>query len=97
LMSRPGNGQVQLDLFYDYQFNLKLYPEFHEYFRKSQVPLLAFWGKNDVIFIPAGAEAFKRDLPNAEVHLLDTGHFAVETNTVEIADLMLKFLEKNRI
>lgn len=97
LMSRPGNDQIQLDLFYDYQFNLKLYPDFHQYFRKSQVPLLAVWGKNDVIFVPAGAEAFKRDLPNAEVHLLDTGHFAVETNTADIANFMLKFLEKNSI
>jgi pimeloyl-ACP methyl ester carboxylesterase len=76
---------------------VKLYPEFQEYSRESQVPVLAAWGKNDAAFIPAGAEAFKRDLPNAEVHLLDAGHFAVETNTVEIADLILKFLSKQGI
>jgi pimeloyl-ACP methyl ester carboxylesterase len=97
LMSRSGNAEIQLDLFYDYQSNVALYPQFHEYFRKSQVPLIAFWGKHDQIFVPPGAEAFKRDLPNAEVHLLDAGHFAVETNTEEIAGLMLDFLAKNEI
>jgi len=97
LLSRPGNQEIQLDIFYDYRNNVKLYPEFQEYFRKSQVPVLAAWGKNDTIFIPEGAEAFKRDLPNAEVHLLDAGHFAVETNTVEIGDLILKFLSSNGI
>ncbi|KAG4434503.1 hypothetical protein IFR05_010008 [Cadophora sp. M221] len=97
LMERPGNHQIQLDLFYDYRTNLPLYPLFQEYFRKSQVPLIAFWGKNDEIFVPAGAEAFKRDLPNAEIHLLDTGHFASETMTEEIAKLMLDFLAKNGI
>lgn len=97
LLSRPGNQEIQLDLFYDYQNNVKLYPKFQEYFRKSQVPVLAAWGRNDTIFIPAGAEAFKKDLKNVEVHLLDAGHFAVETNTVEIADLILTFLSKNGI
>jgi len=97
LLARPGNQDIQLDLFYDYRNNVTLYPEFQEYFRKSQVPVLAAWGKNDTIFIAAGADAFKKDLPNAEIHLLDAGHFAVETNTVEIANLILEFLKKNGI
>ncbi|KAF8862256.1 putative hydrolase, partial [Acephala macrosclerotiorum] len=97
LMQRPGNFDIQLDLFYDYQNNVRIYPQFHEYFRKSQVPILVAWGKHDPFFIPPGAEAFKRDVKGAEVHLLDAGHFAVETNTEEIAGLMLKFLEKNGI
>ncbi|KAF7154874.1 hypothetical protein CNMCM5623_003132 [Aspergillus felis] len=94
---RPGNADIQLDLFWDYQNNIKLYPQFQLYFRESQVPLLAVWGKNDQIFIPPGAEAFKRDLPNAEVHFLDAGHFAVETETAEIGALILKFLAQNGI
>lgn len=97
LMDRPGNKDIQLDLFKDYESNVKLYPEFQKYFRESQVPLLAVWGKNDEIFPPAGAEAFKKDLPKAEIHLLDAGHFAVETETEEIARLMLAFLERNGI
>jgi len=97
LMQRPGNAGIQLDLFFDYQNNIKLYPEFHEYFRKSQVPLLAVWGKKDPFFIPPGAEAFKKDLPKAEVQLLDAGHFAVESDTEEIARLILEFLSKNGI
>ncbi|KAJ7230316.1 Alpha/Beta hydrolase protein [Mycena pura] len=94
LLQRPGNFDIQLDLFYDYQNNVALYPQFQEYFRKSQVPLLAVWGKHDAFFIPPGAEAFKRDLPKAEVIFLDAGHFAGETETSEIAELMLKFLKK---
>ena len=97
LLSRPGIKDIQLDLFRDYKTNVDLYPRFQEYFRKTQVPLLAVWGKNDGIFLPAGAEAFKRDLENAEVHLLDAGHFAVETNTEEIGTLMLAFLSKHGI
>ncbi|GIJ91894.1 hypothetical protein Asppvi_010869 [Aspergillus pseudoviridinutans] len=97
LLQRPGNADIQLDLFWDYQNNIKLYPQFQQYFRESQVPLLAVWGKNDQIFIPPGAEAFKRDLPNAEVHFLDAGHFAVETETAEIGALILKFLAKNGV
>ena len=96
LLERPGNQDVQLSLFYDYQNNVTLYPQFQEYFRKSKVPVLALWGKNDPIFIPAGAEAFKRDT-KAEIRLLDAGHFAVETNTEEISDLILEFLGKNGI
>jgi pimeloyl-ACP methyl ester carboxylesterase len=93
LMERPGNKEIQLDLFLDYRSNLKLYPKFQEYFRSAKPPLLAIWGKNDPFFIPAGAEAFRKDLPNAQVQLLDTGHFAIETHVVEIAAAMKEFLE----
>ncbi len=95
LMERPGNKEIQLDLFLDYASNVKLYPKFQEYFRKSKPPLLAIWGKNDPFFIPAGAEAFRKDLPNAQVEFLDTGHFATETHVVEIADAMREFLDAN--
>jgi pimeloyl-ACP methyl ester carboxylesterase len=93
LLERPGNKEIQLDLLLDYASNLRLYPKFQEYFRKAQPPLLAIWGKNDPFFIPAGADAFRKDLPNASVQLLDTGHFATETHVVEIAAAMRKFLE----
>jgi pimeloyl-ACP methyl ester carboxylesterase len=92
LLERTGNKEIQLDLFLDYASNIKLYPKFHEYFRKSQPPLLAIWGKNDPFFIPAGAEAFRKDLPSAKVQFLDTGHFAIETHVVEIAAAMKEFL-----
>jgi len=95
LLERPGNNDIQLDLFLDYASNVKLYPSFQEYFRKSKPPLLAIWGKNDPFFIPAGAEAFRKDLPNAEVRFLDTGHFAIETHVVEIAAAMKDFLAAN--
>lgn len=97
LLDRPGNKEIQLDIFYDYRNNVELYPQWQEYLRKTQVPLLAVWGKNDPIFIAPGAEAFKRDLPNAEVKLLDAGHFTAESNTVEIGSLMVEFLQKNGI
>jgi pimeloyl-ACP methyl ester carboxylesterase len=97
LMERPGNKEIQLDLFLDYASNVKLYPKFQEYFRRSRPPLLAIWGKNDPFFIPAGAEAFRKDLPNAQVQFLDTGHFATETHVVEIAAAMREFLEENGI
>ena len=93
LLERKGNKEIQLDLFLDYASNVKLYPRFQEYFRKSQPPLLAIWGKNDPFFIPAGAEAYKKDLPHAKVKFLDTGHFATETHVVEIAAAMKEFLE----
>jgi len=93
LMARPGNTDIQLDLFLDYANNVKLYPAFQEYFRKSQPPLLAIWGKHDPYFVPAGAEAFRRDNPNAVVQLLDTGHFALETHVEEIAFAMREFLK----
>jgi len=97
LLERPGNKEIQLDLFLDYASNVKLYPKFQEYFRKSKPPLLAIWGKNDPFFIPEGAEAFRRDLPHAEVQFLDTGHFATETHFVEIASAMKDFLATNGI
>jgi pimeloyl-ACP methyl ester carboxylesterase len=93
LLERPGNKDIQLDLFLDYASNVKLYPKFQEYFRKSKPPLLAIWGKNDPFFIPPGAEAYRKDLPNAKVQFLDTGHFATETHFVEIAAAMREFLE----
>lgn len=92
LFSLPGRQEAQLDLFMDYQNNIPAYEKFHEYFRASQVPLLAIWGKNDVFFIPPGAEAYKRDLPQAVVKLIDAGHFAVESHTRVIADEILAFL-----
>src|SRR6202046_3082831 len=95
LLERPGNQDIQLDLFLDYASNVKLYPAFQDYFRKAQPPLLAIWGKNDPFFIPAGAEAFRKDLPNARVEFLDTGHFAIETHFVEIAAAMKEFLAAN--
>jgi pimeloyl-ACP methyl ester carboxylesterase len=97
LLERPGNKEIQLDLFLDYASNIKLYPKFQEYFRKSKPPLLAIWGKNDPFFIPAGAEAFRKDTPSAKVQFLDTGHFATETHVVEIASAMTDFLETNGI
>src|SRR5579863_4216013 len=97
LMERPGNKEIQLDLFLDYASNVKLYPKFQEYFRNSKPPLLAIWGKNDPFFIPAGAEAFRKDLPGAKVQFLDTGHFAIETHVVEIASAMKEFLQANGI
>jgi len=97
LLERPGNREIQLDLFLDYASNVRLYPKFQEYFRKSKPPLLAIWGKNDPFFIPAGAEAFRTDLPNAKVRFLDTGHFAIETHVIEIASAMKEFLSANGI
>jgi len=85
LLQRPGNIDVQLDLFLDYASNVALYPKFQEYFRTARPPLLAIWGKNDPFFIPPGAAAYKRDIPNAVVQMLDTGHFALETHAGEIA------------
>ncbi|MEX3956152.1 alpha/beta fold hydrolase [Trinickia sp. EG282A] len=91
-LSRPGAHEVQLDLFRDYQNNVGLYPAFQEYFRAHQPRFLAVWGKNDPFFLPAGAEAFKRDMPDAEVRFFDTGHFALETHAKEIAAAMMHFL-----
>ena len=96
-MARPGSDEIQLDLVLDYRSNLALYPAFQEYFRKRQPPLLAAWGKNDPAFVPAGAQAHLRDLPNAEVRLLDTGHFALETHAAEIGWLILDFLDRNSL
>lgn len=90
-MARPGAHEPQLDLFLDYATNVEMYPVFHDYFRAHQPPLLAVWGKNDPFFLPPGAEAFKRDLPKAEIHFFDTGHFALETHAKEIAGKILSF------
>jgi pimeloyl-ACP methyl ester carboxylesterase len=91
-LARPGADEIQLDLFGDYKSNVALYPNFQEYFRAHQPPLLAIWGKNDPFFLPPGAEAFKRDNPNATVTFLDTGHFALETHATEIASAIRNFL-----
>jgi len=94
LLARPGNDEIQLDLFLDYASNVALYPRFQEYFRAKRPPLLAVWGKNDPFFLPPGAEAFKRDIPAAEVRFYDTGHFALETHHREIAEAIINFLER---
>jgi pimeloyl-ACP methyl ester carboxylesterase len=94
LLQRPGNVEIQLDLFLDYASNVKLYPTFQEYFRKHQPPLLAAWGKNDPFFIPPGAEAFRGDIPSAKVVFYDTGHFALETHVQEISDQIHSFLSE---
>ncbi|MCS3474184.1 alpha/beta fold hydrolase [Bradyrhizobium elkanii] len=91
-LARSGADDVQLDLFGDYKSNVALYPVFQEYFRKHKPPFLAVWGKNDPFFLPKGAEAFKRDIPNAEVRFFDTGHFALETHCDEIATAIREFL-----
>ncbi|KIM96492.1 hypothetical protein OIDMADRAFT_205174 [Oidiodendron maius Zn] len=97
LMDRPGNQDIQLDLLRDYQTNVTLYPKFHEYFGTSGVPVLAVWGKNDPIFIAPGAEAYKKDVKDIEINYLDAGHFALETNEVEVSKLILEFLGKRNI
>lgn len=91
-MTRPGAHEVQLDLFLDYASNVDMYPKFQEYFRKHQPPLLAVWGNGDPFFVPAGAEAFKRDIENTRVTFFDTGHFALETHCEEIAAAIRDFL-----
>jgi pimeloyl-ACP methyl ester carboxylesterase len=91
-LARPGAHEVQLDLLGDYKSNVALYPEFQRYFRRHKPPFLAVWGKNDPFFLPPGAEAFKRDMPDAEVRFLDTGHFALETHCDEIAAMIRQFL-----
>jgi len=96
-MHRPEAQEIQLDLVLSYRTNVALYPDFQKYFREHRPPLLAVWGKNDPFFIPPGAEAYKRDLPDAEIHFLDTGHFALETHHDEIAGLMRDFLQRHGI
>ena len=91
-LDRPGNREIQMDLFYDYRTNVSLYPEFQAFFRKYQPPTLIVWGKNDFIFPPEGATPYRRDLPNVEMHLLDTGHFALETHGDEMANRIEAFL-----
>jgi len=94
LLARPGNDEIQLDLFLDYASNVALYPKFQEYLRTNRTPLLAVWGKNDPFFLPAGAEAFKRDNSAAEVRFYDTGHFALETHAPDIAAAIREFLSR---
>jgi pimeloyl-ACP methyl ester carboxylesterase len=93
-LARPGADELQLDLFGDYKSNVALYPTFQEYFRTHQPRFLAVWGKNDPFFLPAGAEAFKRDIPNAVVRFVDSGHFALETHAAAIAAAIGEFLPR---
>ncbi len=94
LLRRPGNDEIQLDLFLDYASNVALYPKFQEYFRSKRPPILAVWGNSDPFFLPPGAEAFKRDNPSAEVRFFETGHFALETHAHEIANAIRDFLAR---
>lgn len=94
LLDRPGNDEIQLGLFRDYPTNLDLYPQVHQYFRDSGVPLPAVWGAGDEIVGPAGAEAFRQDLPDAEIHLLDSGHFALESHLESITGHIRDFLAR---
>ncbi|MCI3946208.1 Alpha/beta hydrolase fold protein [Pseudomonas syringae] len=93
-MSRPGAEDIQLDLILDYRSNVAAYPSFQAYLRHHQPPLLAVWGKHDPAFIPPGAEAYRKDVPAAEVHLLDAGHFALETHAPEVAEYIREFLSR---
>jgi len=94
-LSRPGQREIQADLLYDYRTNVAFYPKWQSWLRCHQPPTLVVWGENDPSFIAPGAEAYRRDLPNAEIHLLDAGHFALDERTDEIADLILKFMAKH--
>lgn len=94
-LDRPGNKDIQIELFYSYGTNPKLYPEWQEYFRKHQPPTLLTWGKNDPIFPEEGAHPYKKDLKNIDFHILDTGHFALEEDGDIISDLILKFMGDN--
>jgi pimeloyl-ACP methyl ester carboxylesterase len=96
-LDRPGNDEIQLDLFYSYRTNVPLYPEFQAFFRQYQPPTLIVWGKNDVIFPPEGATPYARDLERVETHLLDTGHFALETHGEEIATRIEGFLKEHKV
>jgi pimeloyl-ACP methyl ester carboxylesterase len=91
-LARPGAHEAQLDLFLDYASNVALYPKFQAYFRDRKPPLLALWGRNDPFFLPPGAEAFRRDIPGADIRLVDTGHFALETHYAEIAVAIRDFM-----
>ena len=94
-LARPGNDEIQLDLLGDYKTNVALYGDIQNYLREKQPPLLAIWGRNDPFFLPPGAEAFKRDVPEAEVHFVDSGHFALETHAREIGAAMRDFLAEH--
>lgn len=91
-LARPGNADIQLDLFLNYRTNVAAFDRFHEYFRTHRPPLLAVWGRNDPFFVPAGAEAFRRDIPDADIRFFETGHFALETHATEIGTAMREFL-----
>ena len=91
-LGRPGQDEVQLDFIYDYRTNVASYPAWQMYFREKRPPMMAVWGRNDPFFLPPGAEAFKRDLPEAEVSFVDAGHFALETRALEIAERIIAFL-----
>ena len=93
-LERPGNQEIQLDLFYDYRTNPPLHPQWQSYFREARPPALVVWGGNDQVFVAAGADPFRRDLPDAEIHMLDTGHFALETHSPEIASLIRDFMDR---
>ena len=93
-LDRPGNDEIQLDLFADYKTNITAYPRFQEYFRKYHPPALAVWGKNDPFFLPKGAEAFRRDMPDAEIHFVDAGHFPLEAHLEEVARIIRAFLAR---
>ena len=95
LLDRPGNNEIQLDLFYDYRTNLPLYPKLQAYFREHKPPMLIVWGKNDVIFPADGAYPYQRDLPDVQTYLFDTGHFALETHSAEIGSAIAGFLSKH--
>lgn len=95
-LDRPGNDEIQLDLFHDYRTNVALYPAAHESFRAHRFPTLIVWGKADPFFTVPGAEAYKQDLPDAEIHLLDAGHFALETNAAEIAGYIRDFMNRTQ-
>ncbi|HIE5648396.1 alpha/beta fold hydrolase [Stenotrophomonas maltophilia] len=94
-VTTPGNADIQLDLLLDYASNVAMYPVFQAYFRDHQPPLLAVWGRNDPYFLPAGAEAWKRDIPAAEIHFYDTGHFALETHAAQIIPVVRRFLDRH--
>jgi pimeloyl-ACP methyl ester carboxylesterase len=94
-LSRPGQREIQRDLLYDYRTNVASYPQWQAWLRAHQPPTLVAWGEHDPSFIAPGAEAFRRDLPNADIHLLDAGHFALDEKTDEIADLILQFMAKH--
>lgn len=96
-LDRPGNAAIQLDLLHNYQSNLAQYDRWHEYFHKSQPRMLILWGKNDPFFTVEGAKAYRRDLPNAELHLIDTGHFALEDSSSFIAEHIREFLAANKL
>jgi pimeloyl-ACP methyl ester carboxylesterase len=96
-LARPGNDEIQLDFIYDYRTNVAAYSAWQAYFREKRPPMLVVWGRNDPFFLPPGAEAFKRDQPEAEVSFVEAGHFALETRAAEIADKIRDFFERHPV